>query len=107
MFAERIDRPNQQTYSPTVFTLSTLEALKQLIAEGPAGNRWFKVNLHLHGEKNDPGEIVSLARAAGIDLIAITDHQSFGSYDAIAAAASATSGRLLTVLPGIEITSLE
>jgi predicted metal-dependent phosphoesterase TrpH len=105
--AVRVDRQHRNTYSPILFTLTILEALKQLIAEGPAGNRWFKVNLHVHSERNDPADIVRQARAADIDLVAITDHQGFGLYDGIAAAASATPGRALTVLPGIEITSLE
>ena len=72
----------------------------------PVGNRWFKVNLHVHGEGNDPAEIVRQAREAKIDLLAVTDHQSFDYCDAVIAAAGIAI-RSLTVLPGIEVTSHE
>ncbi len=88
------------------FTENTHATLKQFLAAGPSGNRWFKVNLHVHAEGNKPSEMVQQARAAEIDLLAITDHQSFSYYDAVANAA-APPGRALTVLPGIEVTSLE
>ena len=77
-----------------------------LSAERPAGNRWFKVNLHAHGEGNRPDDVVKAARNAKIDLLAITDHQTFDYYDAITETA-AKPGRPLTVLPGIEITTHE
>jgi hypothetical protein len=64
------------------------------------------VNLHVHGEGNDPSAVVSAARDAEIDLLAITDHQTFDQFDGIAAAAK-TAGRRLVVLPGIEITTHE
>jgi predicted metal-dependent phosphoesterase TrpH len=41
-----------------------------------------------------------------MDLLAVTDHQSFDYCDAVIAAAG-TPGRTLTVLPGIEMTSHE
>src|SRR5947209_18010145 len=88
------------------FTENTHATLKQFRLTGPSGNRWFKVNLHVHAEGNKPSEIVQQARAAEIDLLAITDHQAFTDYDAVAAAAS-TPGRTVVVLPGIEITSLD
>ena len=90
----------------STFNTTTLEILKSLADEQPVGNRWFKVNLHVHGEGNDPVEVVKQARQAEIDLLAVTDHQSFSYCDAIIAAAI-TPGRPLTILPGIEITSLE
>jgi AAA domain-containing protein len=90
----------------TAFTENTHAILKQFLLTGPSGNRWFKVNLHVHAEGSKPSDIVKQARDAEIDLLAITDHQSFNYYDAVATAAS-TSGRLLVVLPGIEITSVE
>jgi AAA domain len=65
-----------------------------------------KVNLHVHGIGHDPAEIVLQAREAAVDLIAITDHQSFEYFEGIAEAA-ASAGRVLTVLPGIEITARE
>lgn len=89
-----------------IFADNTQVVLKKLIAEGPAGNQWFKVNLHVHGAGNDPVDIVREARAAEIDLLAVTDHQTFEYYDEIAREA-VSLGRTLVVLPGIEITSLE
>ncbi len=86
--------------------MNTLETLKRLAGRGPTGNRWFKVNLHVHGQGNDPAEIVKCVRAAEIDLILITDHQTFQYYNGISAAAD-TPGRPLTVLPGMEITTQE
>ena len=50
--------------------------------------------------------MVRQARSAEIDLLAITDHQTFEYYDDIAREAL-SPGRTLVVLPGIEITSLE
>jgi len=70
------------------------------------GNRWYKVNLHTHGEGNSAEDVVSEASKAHIDLLAITDHQSFNFYDDIYTA-SQSEGRPLTVLPGIEITTHE
>jgi ABC-type cobalamin/Fe3+-siderophores transport system ATPase subunit len=93
------------TTRPT-FTKNSLQILRELIEAKPAGNRWCKVNLHVHGQGSDPAEIVRQARAAEIDLLAITDHQSFSCCDAVIAA-SKTDGRSLVVLPGIEITAHE
>lgn len=86
--------------------MTTLELLKGLADGQLVGNRWFKVNLHVHGEGNDPVEIIRQARLAEIDLLAVTDHQSFSSCASIASAAK-NAGRAVTVLPGIEITSHE
>jgi hypothetical protein len=83
-----------------------LPILKELISDKPVGNRWFKVNLHVHGQGSSPTEIVEAARSASIDLIAITDHQTFNYCDPISDAAK-TTGRLITVLPGMEITAHE
>lgn len=88
------------------FNKNTLSTLLELGASGPAGNRWFKVNLHAHGQGQSAHEIIRHARLAGIDLLAITDHQCFNYCDGIIAAAK-SDGRAITVLPGIEITSSE
>lgn len=88
------------------FEQLSIDLLRGLLQAGPTGNRWYKVNLHVHGQGNDPARVAEQARAADIDLLAITDHQTFEYYAAIAAAAQ-TPGRPLTVLPGIEITSPE
>lgn len=75
--------------------------------KGPApGNRWFKVNLHVHAQGLDAAELVREARGAEIDVIAVTDHQSFGNVAAVREAAN-SPGRPLTVLPGIELTAHE
>lgn len=50
--------------------------------------------------------MVSEARKAEIDILAITDHQTFDAYERILAE-SKTEGRALNVLPGIEITTHE
>ena len=60
----------------------------------------------MHGSGNDPAEIVGQACKSEIDLIAITDHQAFNSYEKIAKEAEEAE-HPLTVLPGIEITSNE
>jgi hypothetical protein len=83
-----------------------LDTVKQFISNETAGNRWHKVNLHVHGEGSDPHEIVRQARHSEIDLIAITDHQAFSRCDAVLEA-SHSPGRPLAVLPGIEITAQE
>ena len=90
----------------TEFKTKTLQTLKQLATHGPCGNRWYKVNLHVHGQGSDPPDLVETARAAELDLIAITDHQSFKYYEAIFEAAK-KPGRSLVVLPGMEITTHE
>lgn len=83
-----------------------LDVLKTYISKPSIGNKWFKVNLHVHARGNDPVEIVENARVSEIDIIAITDHQTFEYYESIERTAK-TEGRELTVLPGIEITSIE
>ena len=86
--------------------MTPLETFKHLLEQGSPGNRWYKVNLHVHGKGHDAAKIIDMARAAEIDLLAITDHQSFRFYDAISRAAGG-GGRPITVLPGIEITARE
>jgi predicted metal-dependent phosphoesterase TrpH len=64
-----------------------------------------KADLHLHTTASDgrlqPGEIVSLAVKVGLDVIAITDHDTVdGIAPALAAAEAFPS---FTVVPGVEI----
>jgi len=64
-----------------------------------------KADLHLHTTASDgrlePGEIVSLAIQVGLDVIAITDHDTInGVVPALDAASAAHS---LKVIPGVEI----
>ena len=63
----------------------------------------MKADLHLHTTASDgrlePEEIVSLAVSVGLDVIAITDHDTTdGVVPALAAARSVNS---LTVIPGV------
>jgi predicted metal-dependent phosphoesterase TrpH len=67
----------------------------------------LKADLHLHTTASDgrlkPGEMVSLAVKTGLDVIAITDHDSIeGVAPAIAASHAYPS---LTVIPGIELST--
>jgi hypothetical protein len=64
-----------------------------------------KADLHLHTTASDgrlePREIVSLAVRVGLDVIAVTDHDTIdGVVPALAAAQASPS---LTVIPGVEI----
>ena len=65
----------------------------------------MKADLHLHTTASDgrlaPKELVSLAAKVGLDVIAITDHDTIdGIAPALAAAKTSPS---LTVIPGVEI----
>jgi len=73
--------------------------------------RTFRADLHIHSclspcgdEGMRPQAIVHQALAAGLEMIAICDHNS---AENVAAFVSAGSARGLTVLPGMEITSKE
>jgi predicted metal-dependent phosphoesterase TrpH len=65
------------------------------------------IDLHLHTTASDgrlsPAELVGAARAAGLTVIAITDHDTTGG---IAAARDAARPSGLTVISGIEITAV-
>ena len=63
------------------------------------------VDLHLHTSASDgrlsPAELVEMAAARGLKVIAITDHDSTAGIDAALEAAKAFPS--LTVIPGVEI----
>ena len=65
----------------------------------------MKADLHLHTTASDgrlePREIVSLAIQVGLDVIAITDHDTIDGVVAALDAASASNS--LRVIPGVEI----
>lgn len=65
----------------------------------------MKADLHLHTTASDgrlaPKELVSLAVKVGLDVIAITDHDTIGGIAPALAAAKAFPS--LTVIPGVEI----
>jgi len=72
--------------------------------------RTVRADLHVHtalspcgGDEMTPPAIVDAALAAGLDMIAVCDHNSAGNVRAVAAAA----GARLAVLPGMEITTVE
>lgn len=66
----------------------------------------MRVDLHLHTWVSDgdlsPSELVKLAEAAGLDVIAITDHDTAAGVAEAQAQAVATQ---VTVIPGIEIST--
>lgn len=77
--------------------------------------RFWSVDLHVHTPASgdvrpdrygaeSPHEVVDAALAAGLDAIAITDHNTVDWCDGVADAAGGTT---LTVLPGAEITTTE
>lgn len=65
----------------------------------------MKADLHLHTTASDgrlePNEIVGLAAKVGLEVIAITDHDTVGGVGPALAAAQAFPS--LTVIPGVEI----
>ena len=66
------------------------------------------IDLHLHTTASDgrltPTQLVEHAAAAGIRILAITDHDTTDGYDEAAAEASR---RGVLLVPGIEITAVE
>lgn len=64
------------------------------------------IDLHSHTTASDgdddPSALVSHARAVGIDVLAITDHDTMNG---LPEAAEATSGTGLTLIPGIELSA--
>jgi predicted metal-dependent phosphoesterase TrpH len=64
------------------------------------------IDLHTHSSVSDgtetPAQLVRAAVAAGLDTIAITDHDSTAGWQEAATAASATD---LTVIPGMELST--
>lgn len=66
----------------------------------------MKVNLHIHTTASDgnctPAELVQLALARGISVIAVTDHES---TEGVEPALEAARGTSLEVIPGVEIST--
>jgi predicted metal-dependent phosphoesterase TrpH len=77
--------------------------LCQLAARGPRAGR---ADLHVHTTHSDgtytPGQVVELARRAGLSAVAITDHDTLGG---IPPARSAAAGSGVELIPGVEITT--
>jgi hypothetical protein len=66
------------------------------------------IDLHLHTTASDgrctPHDLVDRARAAGLTIMAVTDHDTTGAVAEVRAGAAAHG---LTAIPGIEITAVE
>lgn len=64
------------------------------------------VDLHIHTTASDgtspPSAVVAAALASGLDVIAITDHDS---VQGVGEALESASGRSLTVVPGVELSA--
>ncbi|MBM7581036.1 TrlF family AAA-like ATPase [Jeotgalibacillus terrae] len=73
------------------------------------GNRWYKCDLHLHTPESicfsdkdvTPKEWVEACINKGLDVVAVTDHNSGNYIDKVLEEAEGTG---LTVFPGVEIT---
>jgi predicted metal-dependent phosphoesterase TrpH len=69
----------------------------------------MRIDLHVHSAASDgtdsPSELVENAAAAGLDVIALTDHDTVAGHAEAAAAVQrlAAAGRRLTMVPGAEI----
>ena len=65
------------------------------------------IDLHTHTTESDgrcaPGELVARAAAAGVSVLAVTDHDTVGGCEAAAAACAAAG---VTFVTGIEITAI-
>jgi len=73
--------------------------------------QWFRADLHVHSllspcaaVEMTPRNIIRNAVAAGVDIVAITDHNA---GDNVAAAMRAAAGTGVTVLPGMEVQTRE
>ena len=64
----------------------------------------MRIDLHTHSTASDgtlpPAEVMAAAAAAGLDVVALTDHDTFAGWPAAAAAALQLR---LTFVPGVEI----
>jgi predicted metal-dependent phosphoesterase TrpH len=64
------------------------------------------IDLHTHSRVSDgtetPAEVIAAAVAAGLDVVALTDHDSTDGWDAAFAAARGTG---ITVVPGLELST--
>ncbi|TQN46800.1 hypothetical protein FHX52_3530 [Humibacillus xanthopallidus] len=76
----------------------------ELNAHGTGRKPGPVIDLHAHSNVSDgtetPTELVEAAAAAGIDVLAITDHDTVGGWEEAAAAARRTG---VTLVPGIEV----
>ena len=66
----------------------------------------MRIDLHTHSSVSDgtesPAELLATARAAGLDVIALTDHDTTAGWSV----AEAARPPGLTVVPGMELSCL-
>jgi len=78
---------------------------RPVVPEGPS-----PVDLHTHTLRSDgtlePGDLVAQAAAAGVHLLAITDHDNLAAYRELTGPAAAALPGGLELLPGVEINCL-
>lgn len=90
-----------------------VKELNELLAL-PAGARFWSVDLHVHTpasgdmaprwKSSKAEDLVRLAVDSGLEVIAVTDHNSAAWCDAVRTAAEGTS---LAVFPGVEVSTSE
>lgn len=80
---------------------------------GSARLRLFRADLHIHtalspcgSDEMTPAAIVAAAMARGLDMIGVCDHNTAGNVKAVQEAGEAAGGGL-TVIAGVELTSME
>lgn len=77
-------------------------------AAGRAGTA--EADLHSHSRRSDgvlePAELARQARAAGVRLLAITDHDTLAAYRELTGAGGAALPAGLALVPGVEINAL-
>lgn len=74
--------------------------------------RWYVADLHLHtalspcaAEEMAPASLVAAALRAGLDILAVTDHNSAGNVEAVQAVSRRAGGPV--VLAGLEVQTKE
>lgn len=81
-----------------------------MTGSSPPGSRYRKVDLHVHTPQSkdyrdseiSPDELVEAAISAGLDAIAVTDHNDYRWIDLVKEASKETT---LTVFPGVELST--
>ena len=78
----------------------------------PNGAHWLKADLHIHTPASQdidsnyknatPQNVVNAALNKGLDIIAVTDHNTVDWCEKVRAAAAGTP---LTVFPGVEVST--
>ena len=98
------------TDADTFEVVGRLFALGVTAAEAPDAVKTLRADLHVHtalspcgDDEMSPPAIVDAALAAGLDMIAVCDHNAAGNARAVTEAA----GSRLAVIAGMEITTVE